>query len=286
MEQPTTQTNTTPAMLQLLAAMASTQLGSALAKSLFDQVGPVGMATLRVGFAALILMLLWRPTIRGHSRQAYGTLVMFGLSLAAMNTFFYGAIARIPIGVGVALEFTGPLMVALLNSKRRLDVVWVALAAVGIVLLAPLRGSSLDPLGVMLALLAGGCWGAYILLSARTGRAFPGSEGLALAMAVGAIALLPVGLITDTAMLGEPLLWAKGFGVAMLASALPYSLEMAALRHLPLNVFGVLMSLEPAIAACLSFWVLGETLTPRMMSAIFMVMAAAAGVSLSQKPPE
>ncbi|PSN20696.1 EamA family transporter [filamentous cyanobacterium CCP5] len=273
-----------PATLQVLLAMGSTQLGSALAKSLFGQVGPVGMATLRVGFAALVLMVLWRPKIRGYSRQGYYTLVLFGLSLAAMNTFFYGAIARIPIGVGVALEFTGPLVVALFNSQRRLDFVWVLLAAIGIVLLAPFRGSLLDPVGVILALLAGACWGAYILLSAQTGRVFEGSQGLALAMTVGAIALLPLGIITDGGMFGQPVLLAQGFGVALLASALPYSLEMAALRHLPLSVFGVFLSLEPAIAACLGFWLLGETLALRMVIAIAMVMIAAAGIALSQKP--
>lgn len=276
---------TPPPMLLVLGAIASTQLGSAIAKSLFAELGPLGMVTLRVGFAAIVLMLLWRPRIRGYSRREYGLLLLFGLSLAAMNSFFYAAIARIPIGVGVALEFTGPLTVALLNSRRRQDFLWVGLAAAGIVLLSPIRGSALDPVGVLLALLAGVCWGSYILLSAQTGKAFKGGDGLALAMTAGAILLLPLGIGAEGAAFWNPQILLMGFGVAMLSSAVPYSFELAALRHIPLNVFGVLMSLEPAIAATISFFVLGEVLTLRMMLAIALVMTAAVGISWRTSTP-
>ncbi|MGF1566730.1 MAG: DMT family transporter [Nodosilinea sp.] len=266
----------------VMGAMVSTQMGSALAKSLFGQVGPLGMVLLRVGLAALVLIAWQRPRLRGHSPRAYRLLVGFGLSLAVMNAFFYCAIARIPIGVAVALEFSGPLLVALLHSRRWLDVLWVALAAVGIVLLSPLNTAALDGLGVTFALLAGVAWGSYIMLSARMGQVFAGGEGLALSMAVGAVVLLPVGIWADGIALLSPRILLLGLGVALLASALPYSLEMAALRQMPVNVFGVLMSLEPAIAATIGFVALGEMLTVQMVLAIALIMAAAAGVSLAQ----
>ncbi|WP_410510613.1 EamA family transporter [Nodosilinea sp. E11] len=266
----------------MIAAMASTQLGSTLAKSLFSQVGPLGMVLLRVGLSAIVLVAWCRPRWRGHRPSDYRLLIAFGLSLAVMNALFYCAIARIPIGVAVALEFSGPLTVALLHSRRWIDGLWVALAAVGIVLLSPLNTPSLDTWGVVFALLAGVAWGSYIVLSARMGQAFRGGEGLALSMAVGALLLLPVGILAEGRSLLSPTILLLGLGVAMLASTLPYSLEMTALRRMPVNVFGVLMSLEPAIAAVISFLWLGETLTLAMVAAIGLVMVAAAGVSLFQ----
>ncbi|MBD1875627.1 EamA family transporter [Nodosilinea sp. FACHB-131] len=271
-----------PAPLLVIAAMGSTQLGSTLAKSLFGQVGPLGMVLLRVGLSAVVLVAWCRPRWRGHRLADYRLLVTFGLSLAVMNALFYCAIARIPIGVAVALEFSGPLTVALLHSRRWLDGLWVALAAVGIVLLSPLNTPALDSLGVVMALLAGVAWGAYIVLSARMGQAFRGGEGLALSMAVGALLLLPVGIMAEGRLLLSPNILLLGLGVAMLASTLPYSLEMTALRRMPVNVFGVLMSLEPAIAAVISFFWLGETLSLTMIGAIGLVTIAAAGVSLFQ----
>jgi inner membrane transporter RhtA len=271
-----------PAPLLVIAAMGSTQLGSTLAKSLFGQVGPLGMVLLRVGLSAVVLVAWCRPRWRGHRLADYRLLVTFGLSMAVMNALFYCAIARIPIGVAVALEFSGPLTVALLHSRRWLDGLWVALAAAGIVLLSPLNTPALDSWGVVMALLAGVAWGAYIVLSARMGQAFRGGEGLALSMAVGALLLLPVGIMAEGRLLLSPNILLLGLGVAMLASTLPYSLEMTALRRMPVNVFGVLMSLEPAIAAVISFFWLGETLSLTMIGAIGLVTIAAAGVSLSQ----
>jgi inner membrane transporter RhtA len=274
------QTLILPAPVLVIASMASTQFGSALAKGLFAQVGPLGMVTLRVGLAAIVLLIGWRPRWRGYRSQEYSLLLGFGLALAVMNTCFYLAIARIPIGVAVALEFSGPLLVALFHSRRRVDLIWVALAAVGIVLLSPLRTDALDPWGVVFALLAGVAWGAYILLSARTGQVFKGGEGLALAMSAGALLLLPIGLWAEGTTLFNPTVLLLGFGVAMMASAFPYSLELAALRRLPVNVFGVLMSLEPAIASLMGLVWLGETLTTQMIVAIALVIVAAGGVSL------
>lgn len=265
--------------VMVMASIVSAQLGSALAKALFAQVSPWGMVSLRVGFAGLVLMLLWRPRWRGHRGADYRLLLGFGLSLAAMNGLFYFAIARIPLGVAVALEFSGPLAVALIHSQRRLDLLWVALAAAGILLLAPVEGSSLDPLGVMGALAAGVGWGAYMMFSVQVGRLFQGGDGLALAMAVGAVALLPLGLWTDGGRLVQPPILLLGFGVSMLSSAIPYSLELSALRRMALNTFGVLLSLEPAIASLIGLLVLGETLTLRMGLAIGLVTIAAVGVA-------
>ncbi|QQE64553.1 EamA family transporter [Leptolyngbya sp. BL0902] len=274
-----------PAPFLVIGSMISIQMGATLAKSIFGQVGPLGMVTLRLGLAAIVLMAWQRPKLRGHTPADYRLLISFGLALAVMNSLFYLAIARIPTGVAVAIEFSGPLLVALLHSRRWLDGLWVALAAVGVVLLSPLRTNNLDPWGVAFALLAGVAWGVYIILSARMGRAFRGGEGLALSMAVGGIVLVPLGLAAEGWAMLSPRILLVGLGVALLASALPYSLEMAALRRLPVQVFGVLLSLEPAIASTISFVALGETLTTQMVVAIGLIMVAAAGVSFFQPRP-
>ena len=263
----------------VLLSISSTQLGAAIAKSLFNELGSAGTVLLRVGFAALVLLLLWRPRLRGYVRANYFVVILFGLALAGMNLCFYSALERIPLGIAVTIEFVGPLAVAIAGSKRLLDLLWVLLAASGIVLLAPLGGRNLDPLGVVLALLAGSLWGTYILLSARVGRAFSGGTGLAIAMAVATLVLLPVGVLSGGAALLNPQLLTMGFGVALLSSALPYSLELEALRRLKTGVFGVLMSLEPAIAAAAGFVILDEKLEFRAITAILLVSLAAAGAS-------
>ena len=269
-----------PTLLVLLS-IVSTQLGSAVAKSLFTQISPYAMVCLRVGFAAIVLVMLWRPRWRQVERGHYLPLIGFGLSLALMNLAFYLAIERVPIGIAVALEFVGPLGVAICNSRRWLDGLWVAMAAAGILLLAPVGGATLDPLGLLLALTAGGFWAAYILLAAKVGKALPGGAGLAMAMTIGAVALLPVGLWAGMAL--SPHLLLLGFGVALLSSALPYSLELEALRWMPVQVFGVLLSLEPAVAALVGFWVLKETLSLRAMIAIGLVTIAAVGAALGRE---
>lgn len=266
----------------VLLAIGCFQLGAAIAKSLFDSVGPGGAVFFRVGFAALILLLLWRPRFAGHRRADYFTVIVFGLALAGMNFAFYSALDRIPLGVAVTLEFTGPLGVAVAGSRRALDVLWVVLAAAGILLLAPLNilgEVDLDPVGVALALLAGSLWAAYILLSAHTGQRFPGGTGLAIAMCVGAVVLVPAGVTSGGAALLDPRVLLVGLLVGMLSSAIPYSLELEALRKLPTRVFGVLMSLEPAVAAMVGFVVLGERLAPRALAAVFLVTVAAVGAS-------
>jgi inner membrane transporter RhtA len=273
-----------PAPAFVVVGIASTQTGAAIAKTLFDDLGPAGTAFLRVFVAAVLLMVIWRPRIARHTRKDLATAAAFGLALAAMNLTFYEAIDRIPLGIAVTIEFVGPLAVAVAGSRRVLDGLWVLLAATGIVLLAR-AGGEVETTGVLLALLAGAFWAAYILLSARAGQAFPGGSGLAIAMAVGGTALIPVGVAGGGADLLDPGLLAAGAGVAMLASAIPYSLELEALRRLPARVFGILMSIEPAMAALAGFVILGEDLRGRDMVAIALVAAASAGASLSARAP-
>ncbi|AFY89575.1 EamA family transporter [Chroococcidiopsis thermalis] len=264
----------------VLLSIASTQLGSAIAKTLFSTLSPAAVVLLRVGFAAVVLLVLWRSQLKGIQRQNYGVLILFGLSLGLMNLSFYLAIERIPIGIAVALEFIGPLGVAIANSRRLLDLLWVLLAGCGIVLLAPIGGLSVNLTGIILALTAGGFWAAYILLSAKVGRVVPGGVGLALAMAVAAIVMLPMGIVTGGSALLNPQMLLIGFGVAILSSAIPYSFELEALRWLPVRVFGVLLSLEPMAAAVIGFLILRETLELRAVMAIALVTVAAGGASL------
>lgn len=273
-----------PASLYVVAGVASTQVGAAIAKTLFDQLGPTGTVFLRTLFAALVLALLWRPRLAGRSRREIALAFAFGVALAAMNLFFYEALARIPLGIAVTIEFVGPLAVAVGGSRRALDLVWVVLAATGILLLAR-GGGDANTAGVVFALLAGACWAAYILLSVRTGRVFPGGSGLALAMVFGSFLLLPAGVAGGGSSVLDPGLLATGAAVAMLSSAIPYSLELEALRRMPARVFGILLSLEPALAALAGFVILGEGLRVRDGIAIALVAAASAGASVSAQSP-
>jgi inner membrane transporter RhtA len=264
----------------VLVAAVSPQLGAALAVTLFDELGPAGAAFLRLAIAAIVLWAIWRPRLAGDLRLAGA----FGVALGLMNWSFYEAISRIPLGVAVTIEFAGPLLVAVIGSRRPLDVVWVALAGVGIIVLVDPGGGSMDPAGVAFALAAAACWMAYIYLSKRTGAAFPGGSGLAIAMAVGALIVLPAGVIQAGGALVEPDLLGSALVVALLSSVLPYSLELEALRRLPESVFGVLMSLDPAVAALVGFVALDQDLGAREVLAIAMVVVASAGsASLSHR---
>ena len=261
-------------------AALSPQLGAALAVTLFDELGPAGAAFLRLAFAAIVLWAIWRPRLAGDLRLP----AAFGVALGLMNWSFYAAIDRIPLAVAVTIEFTGPLLVAVIGSRRPLDVLWIALAAAGIVLLVGPGGGAVDPVGVGFALIAAACWMAYIYLSKRTGAAFPGGTGLAIAMAVGAVIVLPAGVIQADGALAQPGMLVSALVVALASSVLPYSLELEALRRLPESVFGVLMSLDPAIAALVGFVALGQELGPRDVLAIAMVVVASAGAaSLSHR---
>ena len=234
---------------------------------------------LRVSLAAVLLVAAWRPHVRGHSRGELALAAAFGVTLAAMNLSFYESLARIPLGVAVTCEFVGPLAVAVIGSRRRLDLVWCLLAAGGILLLAAPGGSGLNAAGVALALFAGMWWAIYILLSVRVGRVFPGIEGLALAMVVAGVLTLPAGIAQGGSDLLDPVVLAAGLAVAVLSSVIPYSLELEALRRLPANVFGVLMSLEPAAAAIAGLIVLGQVLGANEWAGMALVIVASAGAT-------
>jgi inner membrane transporter RhtA len=274
-----------PPTLLVLAAVASVQFGGAFAKTLFDEIGPGGTVFLRVFFAALILGALWRPALMGRTAAEWRLVVAYGFVLVAMNLSFYEALDRIPLGIAVTFEFVGPLGVAIAGSRRALDVLWVVLAAAGIVLLSDFGTADLDGLGVALALIAGGFWAAYILLAARVGRRYPGGQGLALGMAVGVLMVAPVGLADAGGDLFNAEVLAVGLAVAVLSSAIPYTLELEALRRMPQGVFGVLMSLEPAAAALAGFIVLGEGLATREVVAIALVVTASAGAARNANVP-
>ena len=270
----------------VLAAVSTIQFGAAFAATLFDELGAGGAVFLRLAFAALVLVAIWRPRLGSHSRDELKVVVAFGLVLGAMNWSFYESIDRIPLGVAVTIEFLGPLGVAVAGSRRALDGLWVVLAATGILLLArPWEtDGGLDPVGVALALVAGALWAGYILLSARTGRLFPGGHGLALAMVVGAALTLPAGIVQGGGELLVPHLLAGGLVLALASSVIPYSLEMEALRRLPASVFGVLMSLEPGLAAFAGFAILDQGLTAADVVAIALVVTASAGASVAGTP--
>jgi inner membrane transporter RhtA len=265
-----------PPAVHVLVAMLSAQLGASLAKLLFATLGPFATVSLRTFFAALVLLLIWRPRLRERARPDLLAALALGLTFAGLSLSFYAALERIPLGVAMTLEFAGPLGVAIVGSRRPLDLVWGTLAAAGILVLSPL-GGTVDPLGAALALLAGAFWAASILLSARLGRAGPGGGGLALAMTVAAGATLPVGLTAGGPVLEDPALLAAGLGVGLLSSVVPFSLELEALRRIPVRAFGILMSLEPAVAVVVGLVVLGEALGRRELVAIAFVVAASVG---------
>jgi inner membrane transporter RhtA len=272
-----------PPIALLLAGVTSIQFGAALAATLFDDAGAAGTSLLRLGFAALVLVAIWRPRPSLHRPEHVRLALVFGVVLGAMNLTFYEALDRIPLGTAVTIEFLGPIAVATLLSRRRLDLLWVALAGLGVVLLAaPWSDVGLDSVGVAFALIAATFWGLYIVIAQRASRFYDGGEGLAIAsVAAAGIALIP-GLAEAGADLIDPGLLALGFAVALMSSVIPYSLETEALRRMPANVFGVLMSLEPAVAAFAGFLVLGQDLGPRELLAIALVVAASVGVTRSR----
>ena len=274
-----------PAIGLVGTGAVSVQFGAALATKLFGRVGPAGAVTLRVFLAAVMMMAFLRVRHRHGSTMSSPTdrivAVAFGLVLAAMNLSFYESIARIPLGVAVTLEFSGPLALALVGSRRWTDGLWAAGAGTGVALLATGAGHHLDRPGVVLALVAGCFWIAYILLSKETGRRFATLDGLAWAMAVGGIALLPLGLAAGGGRLARPSVLALGALVAVMSSVIPYSLELLALRRITPRAFGVMMSLDPALATAAGFVVLGQHLTAREWVALALVVGANLGNSLA-----
>jgi inner membrane transporter RhtA len=268
----------------VLAAILSVQVGAALSKGLFDVVSPTVMVWLRLATSTVVLLLLARPRLGGRTRSDGAVVLAFGVALATMNWSIYQAIARLPLGVAVSIELLGPLTLALVLSRRRTDLLWVLLAALGVGLLG-LEGEGVTLPGVLFALLAAASWAAYILLSASTGRRWPGLSGLALASVVGAVALAPFALLPGDDGLLDPTVLGTAVVVGLLSSVVPYSLELAALRRMPPKVFGILMSLEPAAAALAGAVLLGEVLGVVEWLAIVCVIVASVGVTRAAAPP-
>ncbi|MET8632409.1 EamA family transporter [Streptomyces sp. NPDC004096] len=266
----------------VLAGGVSVQFGGALAVSLMPRAGALGVVALRLVVAAVVLLLVCRPRLRGHARADWGTVVVFGVTMAAMNGLFYQAVDRIPLGPAVTLEVLGPLALSVLASRRAVNLVWAGLALAGVFLLGGGGFGDLDMAGVGFALSAGAMWAAYIVFSARTGRRFPQADGLALAMAVAAVVFVPLGIAESGAKLLVPTTIGLGAAVAVLSSVLPYTLELLALRRLPASTFAILMSLEPAVAATAGFLVLDQSLNASQAAAIALVIAASMGAVRTQ----
>lgn len=260
----------------VLVQIASLQLGSALAKDLFSEVGATATAALRITLAALVLCATVRPRLRSRSAPQWRAVLALGAVLAAMNLAYFHTIARLPIGIASTLELLGPLALAIVLTRRLSDLAWALLSITGLLLLtAP--GADLPMPGILLGLLAAGCRAAYVLLNRRVGQLFTDWSGLALALAAGAALLAPLGAVTGGARLLDPGVLAAGAGVAILSSLLPYCLDLLVLRRISARLFGILLSLSPAVGALVGLGALGETLTAGQVVAIGLVMVASAG---------
>ena len=269
-------------MWLVLGGILSVQFGAGIAKDLFGEVTPTAMVWLRLLTSAVVLGLLARPVLRGRSRDDWVVALGFGLSLGVMNWAIYQSFARIPLGLAVTIEFVGPLTLAILGSRRALDLIWAALAGLGVMLLG-FEPGDLDLAGVGFALVAGAAWAAYILLSAQTGRRWPGLDGLAVASVVATLLLAPFAFVSGGAGLLDLRILALGAAVGMLSSVIPYSLEMTALRTIRPALFSVLMSLEPAAAALAGVVVLQEFLSPLQLLAMACVVIASVGATRTQR---
>jgi inner membrane transporter RhtA len=283
---PASPQETRTAAAMVVGAIASVQCGAALATTLFDEVGSAGAVFVRSLFGALLLLAVAGRAATALRRSQRRDVALFGVTLAGMNLCFYASLEHLPLGIAVTLEFVGPLGVAVFGSRQRRDLLWALLAAAGILLLSGgAGGEGIDALGALLALAAGGFWAAYILLSARVGTHGPGLGGLAAAMAFSAVLVAPFGIAAGGGDLLDPAVLAVGLGVGLLSSAIPYALELEALRRLPNAVFGVLMSLEPAVGALVGFLALSQGLALTEAVAIALVVAASAGALRSAATP-
>jgi inner membrane transporter RhtA len=268
----------------VVAGLACQEVGAAFAVLLFPSVGALGMVALRLTFSALILLAIARPSVRGRSRGDWMTVVLFGVALAVMNGLFYEALARIPLGAAVTIEVLGPLILSVVTSRRASSWLWAVLAFVGVFLLGQGSFGELDPVGVLFAAGAGASWAGYILLSSRTGSRFERLDGLALAMAIGAVLTLPLGLAAAGPAIVRPDILLLGAAVAVLSSTIPYALELFALRRIPSSSFAILMSLAPAIAALAGVVLLAQHISIVGVIAIALVVIASIGAVLSARP--
>jgi inner membrane transporter RhtA len=275
-----------PPVVSILLAVFSVQGGATIAKGLFPAIGAAGTTAVRIGLSAIILLAVFRPPVHRFTAAQWRAIVPYGVSIGVMNLLFYQALVRIPLGLAVTLEFVGPLAVALVGSRRALDAVWTVLAAIGIALIAPWQAGSagsIDPLGVAIALLTGGCWAAYIILGGRVSQLLAGSVAVATGMSIATLTVLPFALAGGRLVSFAPRLYAAGVAMAVLSSALPFTLEMHALRALPGRTFSILMSLEPAVAALCGLVLLGEHLTPAQWAAVGLVIAASVGATVTAR---
>jgi inner membrane transporter RhtA len=276
-------TGQTPAILLVVAGLACQEVGASLAVLLFPRVGPLGMVMLRLVFSAIVLMLIARPRLRGHSRDGWLAVAGFGLVLAVMNGLFYLALERLPLGVTVTIEVLGPLTLSIVAARRASAWVWAAVAFAGVLALGGGGWERLDPVGVLFALGAAASWAFYILSSARVGREFPRLDGLALAMTIGAVLALPFGIASAGEALLRPEILALGAAVAILSSTIPYAFELIALRRLAASAFAILMSLAPATAALAGWLLLGRQLSWLEILGIALVIAASIGAVRSSQ---
>lgn len=273
-----------PPMVSILLAIFSVQAGATIAKGLFPVIGAAGTTAVRIGLSAIILLAAVRPRMHRFTAAQWKAVVPYGVTIGVMNLLFYQALVRIPLGLAVTLEFVGPLAVAIAGSRRALDAVWVVLAAIGIALIAPWQArSAIDPLGVGIALLTGGCWAAYIVLGGRVSQLLKGGVAVATGMSIATLTVLPFALAGRGLWSFAPRLYAAGVAVAVLSSALPFTLEMNALRALPGRTFSILMSLEPAVAALCGLVLLGEHLTKAQWAAVGLVIAASVGATVTAR---
>ena len=272
---------TIPPLPAVLLSIVSVQCGAAIAKGLFPALGAAGTASVRIGFSALILLAFVRPRLQELTKEQWKAVLPYGLALGAMNLLFYFALVRIPMGLAVSLEFIGPLSLALAGSRRLVDILWVALAAAGIALIAPWSGEGIDPLGLVFALAAGACWAIYILLSKRAGAQLPGQLAVTVGMLVAALPVLPVGIIEGSAFSMTPYMLLLGVALAVFSSVLPFSLEMNALRTMPPRTFSILMSMEPVAAALAGWLLLNELLSTQQWLAVIFIVIASSGVALT-----
>jgi len=272
-----------PPVPAVLLAIISVQSGAAIAKGLFHVIGAAGTASLRIGISALILFAVYRPNLKKITGAQWKLVIPYGLSLGAMNLIFYLSIERISIGLAVTLEFIGPLLVAVLGSKRVIDFFWVLLAGAGIVLIAPWSNNGLDILGVLFALVAGTLWAAYIILGGKISKIMKGGDAVTVGMLFAALLIVPFGILGNGLTNLNPQLFGLGVALALLSSAIPFTLEMKALGQLPARTFSILMSLEPAAASLCAFIFLQEYLTFNEILAVIFVVTASAGSTITSK---
>lgn len=273
-----------PPVVSILLAIFSVQGGATIAKGLFPVIGAAGTAAVRIGLSAIILLAVFRPPVHLFTAAQWRAVVPYGVTIGVMNLLFYQALVRIPLGLAVTLEFVGPLAVAIVGSRRALDAVWIVLAAIGIALISPWQaGSAIDPLGVAIALLTGGCWAAYIVLGGRVSQLLTGGVAVATGMSIATLTVLPFALEGGGLGSFAPRLYSAGVALAVLSSALPFTLEMSALHALPGRTFSILMSLEPAVAALCGLVLLGEHLTKAQWAAVGLVIAASVGATVTAR---